>query len=277
MTVSPSSHSNAISVTLLGCGKMGSAMLRMWQEQDLLSHAHVIKPSPLPEIFAHSLNISYSPSYDGNVPINSDVFIIAVKPQMLEDAAAPIVGNLPETCCVVSIAAGKELSSFTNLFGNNHPVVRVMPNTPSAIGKGVSAAIANDATTQKQRKKVGILLEALGDLHWIDDESCMNAVSALSGSGPAYVFYLIEVLSKAGQDIGLPVDLAEKLARQTVIGSSALAEADSDVPACILRENVTSPGGSTLEALKILMDGRLESLFCDALEAARKRGEELSK
>ena len=278
MTISSiTSSSEPISVTLLGCGKMGSAMLRIWQERGVISRAHIIDPSPLPDLFANSPDISYSPAYDKSTPIDSDVFLIAVKPQMLEEAVSPIAPHIPRECCVLSIAAGKEISTLSHLFSDEQPIVRVMPNTPAAIGKGVSAAIANDATSQKQRKNVSTLLKALGPLHWIDDESLINAIAALSGSGPAYVFHLIEVLSKAGCDIGIPTEMADSLARQTVIGSAALAEKDSDIPASVLRENVTSPGGSTLEALKILMDGRLESLFCDALEAARKRGEELNK
>lgn len=269
--------SSPVSVTLLGCGKMGSSMLRLWLECDVISHAHIIKPSPLSEIFSSSPKISYGPAYDEKRPIISDMFMIAVKPQMLDEAISPIARHIPPECCVISIAAGKELSTLSNHFGNEQPIVRVMPNTPSAIGKGVSAAIANKATSQKQCEDVETLLGALGAFYWIGDEPLMNAISALSGSGPAYVFYMIEVLSKAGRSIGIPKKLSEDLARQTVIGSAALAERDGDIPASTLRENVTSPGGSTLEALEILMDGRLETLFCDALEAARKRGEELNQ
>ncbi len=275
MTTSRPSSNRSISITLLGCGKMGSSMLRLWLERGTISHAHVIDPSPMDSSLA-SPYISYSPAHEKGVMIDSDIFIIAVKPQILEKAVSPIVPYVTQDCCIVSIAAGKELSILSGLFGDKHPIVRVMPNTPAAIGKGVSAAIANENTTEEHREKVGLLLEALGDLHWISDETLMNAISALSGSGPAYVFYLIEVLSKAGCDIGLPADLAETLARQTVIGSAALAEKDCDIPASVLRENVTSPGGSTMEAMKVLMNGQLESLFSSALEAARKRGEELN-
>ncbi len=265
-----------ISVTLLGCGKMGSAMLRLWLDNSIISHANIIKPSPLSEPFASAPNISYSSTHDDAHPIDSDIFMIAVKPQMFDKAIPRIARHLSPKCCVLSIAAGKELSTFSNYFSDEQSIVRVMPNTPSAIGKGVSAAIANEVTSQKQRGNVDTLLRALGSLYWIDDEPLMNAIAALSGSGPAYVFYMIEVLSKAGRSIGIPDDLSEALARQTVIGSAALAERDSGIPASTLRKNVTSPGGSTLEALKILMDGRLENLFGDALEAARKRGEELN-
>jgi pyrroline-5-carboxylate reductase len=255
---------------------MGSSMLRLWIERGIISHAHIIKPSTLSEPFASYPNISYSATYDKKEPITSDIFMIAVKPQMLDKAMSPIAQYIPSECCVLSIAAGKEISTLSNYFSGKQPIVRIMPNTPSAIGKGVSAAIANEAISPKQREDVNTLLRVLGPLYWIDDEPLMNAIAALSGSGPAYVFYMIEVLSKAGRSIGIPEDISNALARQTVIGSAALAERDCDISTSTLRENVTSPGGSTLEALKILMDGRLESLFCDALYAAKKRGEELN-
>ncbi len=277
MTLSDGTPSiKPVSITLLGCGKMGSAMLRMWQDRGALSHVHVIKPSPLPEPFATAQNISYSPAFDESMVMNSDIFMIAVKPQMLERAIFSVAKHIPERCCILSILAGKELSTLLDFFNNKQPIVRIMPNTPSSIGKGVSAAVANESVTLDQRRKVELLLGVLGSLYWVKDENLMNAIAALSGSGPAYVFYLIEVLSKAGRNIGIPANLAEALARQTVIGSAALAEKDGHIPASTLREDVTSPGGSTAEALRILMDGKLESIFCDALKAAKNRGEELN-
>ncbi len=265
-----------ISITLLGCGKMGSAMLRLWLEQNLVSHAHVIKPSPLSEPFASAPNVSHSSGHDGKTPIDSDVFMIAVKPQMINEAISPVVPYISKESCILSVAAGKELDTLSSYFGGRQPIIRAMPNTPSAVGKGVSAAISNNVVSNEQHEKIDQLLKALGALYWIEDEPLMNAIAALSGSGPAYVYYMIEVLSKAGCSIGIPEQMSIDLARQTVVGSAALAERDSNIPASILRENVTSPGGSTLEALKILMDGRLEKIFDCALEAAKKRGEELN-
>lgn len=275
---SSSSSCEKISLTLLGCGQMGSAMLRLWMERDLLSDIHVIDPAPLPPFFANSPLIRYTSSYEdkGGASIDSDVFMIAVKPQILEDALTPVLPYIPEACCVISIAAGKELATLSSLLGETHPVVRVMPNTPCSIGKGASASIANSAVSSLQHQRIDCLLQALGSLYWVKDESLMNKIAALSGSGPAYIFYLIEVLSKAGESLGISKDIAGALARQTVIGSAALAEKNEDVPASVLRKNVTSPGGSTQEALNILMDGRLESLFCDALYSAKKRGDELN-
>jgi len=266
-----------ISITLLGCGKMGSAMLRLWLEQNLVSHAHIFKPSPLSESFASAPNISYSSAHDGETLIDSDVFMIAVKPQMIDEIVSAIALHISKNCCVLSVAAGKEIKTLSNFFDNEQPIVRSIPNTPSAVGKGVSAAIANKHVSEEQLEKIDRLLGALGDLHWIKDEPLMNAIAALSGSGPAYIFYVIEVLSKAGCSIGIPKELSSALARQTVIGSAALAERDRNIPASVLRENVTSPGGSTLEALKILMDGRLEEIYKDALEAAKRRGKELNQ
>ncbi len=267
---------NKISITLLGCGKMGSAMLRLWLERDVVSKVHIIKPSPLPDIFANNPIVKYSQSYKGISEIDSDVFMIAVKPQMLEEAVTPIAPLVSEKCCILSAAAGKTISTLSKLFDNNQPIVRAMPNTPAAVGQGVSAAIQNSSVSTNQHNNVDTLLTAIGSLYWVDDEPLINAIAALSGSGPAYVFYLIEVLSKAGERLGIPKIISAEMARQTVIGSAALANKDSSIPASILRENVTSPGGSTQKALNILMDGRMEELFCGALEAARKRGEELN-
>ncbi len=267
---------NPVSVTLLGCGKMGSSMLHLWLDCEAISQAHVIDPSPLPKRFKDNSSVTYSSSCDPSSPITSDLLILAVKPQILDEALAPIKQHISPECCVLSIVAGKDIDTLSSYFDKKQPIMRVMPNTPASIGQGASVAIANKMVSSQRRQQVSALLEYLGSLHWIEDETLMNAVTALSGSGPAYVFYLIEVLSKAGCNIGLPQNIAEDLARQTVIGSAALAGKDNDIPAATLRQNVTSSGGTTQAALDILMDGRLESLFHDALKAARIRSKELN-
>ena len=151
-----------------------------------------------------------------------------------------------------------------------------MPNTPAAVGKGITVAVPNALTSEKQTAQAHALLKAGGDVEWLDTEDLMDAVTALSGSGPAYVFHLIEVLEQTGNKLGLSAELSSTLARQTIIGSAALASEDSGTDAGTLRKNVTSPGGTTEAALKILMDGRLEKLYEEALTAARDRGQELS-
>ena len=153
-----------------------------------------------------------------------------------------------------------------------------MPNTPAAIGEGVTVAVANSHVTEEQKRQADALLRATGEVRWIENEAKMDAVTALSGSGPAYVFLLIETLAKAGENQGLPAEMAMRLARQTVIGSAALAERDAAIPAATLRQNVTSPGGTTAAALKVLMDsGEMQALFDRALDAATRRSRELSK
>ncbi|MFP4313954.1 MAG: pyrroline-5-carboxylate reductase dimerization domain-containing protein, partial [Alphaproteobacteria bacterium] len=145
-----------------------------------------------------------------------------------------------------------------------------------AIGKGITVAVPNALTKENDVANAHALLMAGGDVEWLDDEDLMDAVTALSGSGPAYIFHLIEILARTGEKLGLETELAIKLARQTVIGSAALAESEPDIPAAQLRENVTSPGGTTEAALKVLMDGRLENIFEEALKAAHKRGQDLN-
>lgn len=267
--------SNAISATILGCGKMGSAMLSLWLEKSVLSHATVIDPSILPEPFMKTPKVTHKPTFDGTL-IDTDILILAVKPQILGLATEALKDHISEKCLVLSIAAGKSLASIEAIFGSKQPIIRVMPNTPAAIGQGASVAFANPNASDQQKSSANALLESLGTLHWIEDETLMNAVTALSGSGPAYIFYLIETLSKAGEEIGLAPEMASELARQTVIGSAALAKSEESTPASKLRENVTSPGGTTQAALNVLMDGNLQEIYINALKSAQKRGEELN-
>lgn len=267
--------SDAISATILGCGKMGSAMLSLWLEKSVLSHATVIAPSILPEPFMKSHKVTHRPTFDGTL-IDTDILILAVKPQILDLATEALKNHVLDKCLVLSIAAGKSLASIEAIFGSKQPIIRVMPNTPAAIGQGASVAIANSNASDQQKLSTNTLLESLGTLHWIEDETLMNAVTALSGSGPAYIFYLIETLSKAGEEIGLAPEMASELARQTVIGSAALAKSEECTPASKLRENVTSPGGTTQAALNVLMDGNLQEIYINALKSAQKRGEELN-
>lgn len=257
-------------ITLIGCGKMGGAMLRGWRAAAIARKIFVIEPNGLPDEFHNQPDIYLTDSIS-----ECDAVILAVKPQIINDICQSICPHA--ATLVLSIAAGQKLDNFKHHFGAAQPVIRAMPNTPAAIGQGISVAVASRNVSPNQKALAQSLLSAIGRVEWISDESLMDAVTALSGSGPAYVFYLIEVLARAGAASGLPPDFAMTLARQTVIGSAALAAAEPGTPASTLRKNVTSPGGTTEAALNVLMqDHALEELFTLALQAASRRSRELS-
>lgn len=270
------SQSSPYRIMLVGCGKMGSAMLKAWLTANIVSEALVIDPCGLPEIFKNDPRVQHHEDASQGVTNQPDAVILATKPQTLRQAAEDISGSIKQDCLILSIAAGQSLETLQNLFSKGQPIVRTMPNTPAAIGKGMSVAIANPQVRTAQEEIVSHLLGATGQLEWIKNEDLMDAVTALSGSGPAYIFMLIEVLAKAGEKLDLPKDIAMKLARQTIIGSAALAEVEKDTPASTLRENVTSPGGTTAAALEILMNGELQEIYNKALAKARSRAEELN-
>ena len=263
------------SATLIGCGKMGGAMMASWLKNDLFSRVNVVDPSPLPVHLSDDQRVYYYPSYQGGIP-TSDILILAVKPQILKEASQKIANDINDETVLLSIAAGQRLATLESIFGSDQPIIRTMPNTPAAIGKGVSVSVANTHVSSKQKVIADTLLRASGEHKWIEDEGLMDAVTALSGSGPAYVFHFIEALADAGEKLGLDADLAMSLARQTVIGSAALAEYDGDVSADTLRKNVTSPGGTTQAALEVIMDGRFQDILDEALSAANKRSKELN-
>lgn len=271
----------AMNIALIGCGKMGTAMARGWISAGIAKHIYVLDPAGLPReleglspdrlaCFKHAADFVKSAA-------RADVFVIAVKPQVMEPVCASIAAAVPPGALVLSIAAGQTIAGFERRFGASQPVVRAMPNTPAAIGKGITVAVANMYVSAEQKEKAGEILKSMGAVEWVSDEGLLDAVTALSGSGPAYVFLLIEVMAEAGRKAGLPADLAMKLARQTVIGSAALAEKEHAMPASTLRQNVTSPGGTTEAALRILSGGPMQRLFDDAIAAATARGKELGK
>lgn len=279
---------NSSKALLAGCGKMGGSLLRRWLSDSRFSHITVIEPFGLPAEFQNHPSITHltspnrgedneagaqasSRSRWGGSP---DIIILAVKPQNMAElctALKPYISG----ALILSIAAGTPLSFFETQFGPQTPIIRTMPNTPAAIGKGATVAVANAACTAAHKALADSALSGTGLVEWITDETLMNAVTALSGSGPAYVFHLIEALEKAGTDIGLPPALAAGLARQTVIGSAALAAESPDITPATLRQNVTSPGGTTEAALKVLMNGEFQDILTSALQAAKRRGEEL--
>ncbi len=260
-------------IALAGAGKMGGAMLTGWLAQGLdPKRVVVIEPHPSAEIGALAAEgIQLNPTATGTV----DTLVVAVKPQMFREAGPglkPFVG--PDTL-VVSIMAGTTIAALEQVCGGM--VVRAMPNTPAAIGRGITVAVAAKSVSAAQRTTADALLRATGAVEWVDDEGLMDAVTAVSGSGPAYVFLLAEELARAGVEAGLPAELATRLARETVAGSGELLHR-SEQDSASLRQNVTSPGGTTAAALEVLMgkDG-LQPLMIRAIAAATQRSKELAK
>jgi pyrroline-5-carboxylate reductase len=252
---------------------MGGAMLTGWLAGGLdPKRVVVIEPAPSAEISALAARgTRLNPKHVDTL----ETLVIAVKPQSFQDAVPmlkPLVG--PATL-VVSIMAGTTITSLQTACGG--AVVRAMPNTPAAIGRGITVAVPAKNVGAAQRDTADALLRAIGRVEWVDDETLMDAVTAVSGSGPAYVFLLAEELAKAGAAAGLPQELATKLARETVAGSGELLHR-SDVDVAILRQNVTSPGGTTAAALSVLMgNGGLQQLMTRAIAAATRRSKELAK
>lgn len=206
----------------------------------------------------------------------SDVLVLAVKPQVMAEVTRPLSSVVEKRRpLVVSIAAGVPVSALTGWLGPHTALVRVMPNTPALIGEGASALFANEHVTENQRELAETLLGAVGDTMWVDDEDYMHAVTAVSGSGPAYFFYLLEALIAAGRKAGLPEELARELVLKTGQGATAMALGSSEPPA-ELRQRVTSPGGTTERALEILDEGRLMNLVEKAVLGATERSRELS-
>lgn len=265
------------SLVLVGAGKMGAAMLDGWLKAGLdpvdvtIVDSH---PSPDIERLAAERGIALHRQPDDIAP--PDVLVLAIKPQGLPEAApslAPLV--VPHTM-VLSVLAGKTVSDLARYFSTTHAIVRAMPNLPASIGRGITGVVASAHVSPAQRATATTLLAGSGAVEWLDDEGLIDALSAVSGSGPAYVFYLVEVLAEAGVAAGLPADLALRLARATVTGAGALLDA-SPLPANELREAVTSKGGTTAAALSVLSgeDG-ISPIFTRAIAAAKRRAEELA-
>jgi pyrroline-5-carboxylate reductase len=266
-------------LVLVGCGKMGSALLRGWLTHGLAAaEVFVVEPDAAMREGARARHGVAAVAEADGLPsdLRPRALVFAIKPQSMA-AALPAYRTLAATgAAVLSIAAGTIIARFVAAFGEATPVVRAMPNTPAAIGQGVTALYANAYVDAAQKQLCEALMAAVGAVHWIDDEDQMHAITAMSGGGPAYVFLLIETLAKAGVACGLPPDLAWPLARGTVAGSGGLA-AQSEEPVEVLRRNVTSPGGTTQAALEVLMakDG-IGELFERAIAAATRRSRELA-
>jgi pyrroline-5-carboxylate reductase len=262
-------------IVLAGAGKMGGAMLSGWLAQGLdATRVAVIEPYPSDEIkalLAKGVQLNPALSDIGSVA----ALVVALKPQTFREAGPQLRPFVGSSTLVVSIMAGITIAALTEACGGS--VVRAMPNTPAAIGRGITVAVADQNVSAAQRGTADALLHSIGSVEWTSDETLMDAVTAVSGSGPAYVFLLAEELARAGVEAGLPPELATKLARETVAGSGELLRR-SDLDSATLRQNVSSPGGTTVAALEVLMgEGGMQSLLTRAVAAATKRSRELAK
>lgn len=260
-------------LVLLGCGKMGSAMLEGWLKQGVPPAAiWVLEPHPSDWLKSTGVHLNVG------LPAAPAIVLLAVKPQMM-GAALPQVTALGNGATVfLSIAAGTTIASFESTFGARTPIIRAMPNTPAAVGRGITAITGNAHASDPDLALAEALLAAVGQVVRLEGEHQMDAVTAVSGSGPAYVFHLIEALAQAGEAEGLPAALAMQLARATVCGAGELAHQATE-SAAQLRINVTSPGGTTAAALAVLMEPEtgLPPLMARAVKAAADRGRELGK
>jgi pyrroline-5-carboxylate reductase len=262
-----------------GAGKMGGALLEGLIARGLPADQIVIQdPAPPPEIaqFLQQHGIRTEATVASLAPPPS-LILVAVKPQLMDQVFAPLAKLAGPKTVVLSIAAGKTLASFEHHLMPGIAVIRAMPNTPAQVGRGVTACVANTVTTAEQKATASQMLSAVGEVVWLEREDDMDAVTAVSGSGPAYVFLVAECLAEAGRKAGLSPDLAQSLARATVAGAGELLHR-SDLDAATLRQNVTSPGGTTAAALAVLMgQPGLQDLMTDAVAAAVRRSRELSK
>jgi pyrroline-5-carboxylate reductase len=264
----------SMSALLVGCGKMGQALLAGWLEDKIFDDITVIEPGAIPDCFKEDERIVFIKDV-AQIDFQPTVVVFAVKPQIIKNILQSYRGF--ENAVFVSIAAGTSIKTLKEGLGETATIIRAMPNTPSSIGKGITVLYSEPDTAPDQKKLASRVLRAGGLIEWVDDEELMHAVTALSGSGPAYVFYLIESMAKAGEEAGLEAGFAMKLARQTVIGSAALAEQDDTISAEKLRIAVTSPGGTTEAALSILMDDEdgLLDLMTRSIQKGQKRSVDL--
>lgn len=266
------------SVALLGAGKMGGALLEGWLKLGLPATSAVVLDPHISAEAAAALAAKgalVNPPLDAMAPPR--VLLLAIKPQVAPDVLPQVARIVGGKTLVVSVMAGRTIAFMEAIFPKGTAIVRSIPNTPAAIGRGVSVAVANGAAGPEDRALASALLGAVGIVDWVEDEDLMDAATAVSGSGPAYAFLLAEVMAQAGAAAGLPADLAARIARATVAGAGALMD-QSDLSAATLRENVTSPGGTTAAALSVLMDEAhgFRTLMTEAVAAATRRGKELA-
>jgi pyrroline-5-carboxylate reductase len=262
---------------LVGAGKMGGALLEGWLRQGLDPASVFIQdPAPAPEVVKLARDHAIAANTAPDLPSAPSVIVIAVKPDLVAKLLPELEPMIGARSVVLSIAAGRTLTSLSLPLPQGTAIVRAMPNTAAAIGRSMTVACANEGVASEQKHECTALLEAVGEVLWVDDESLLDAVTAMSGSGPAYVFLLAECLAEAGRAAGLDAELAGRLARATVEGAGELLHR-SDLSPAELREKVTSPKGTTAAALDVLMgkDG-VQDLLTRAVAAAAKRSRELS-
>lgn len=269
---------NVEPILLIGAGRMGGALLKGWVAKDL-GPVIVVEPTPSPALraLARKHRIAVFSGIGPLTSLNVRAAVIALKPQILKTQAAMLAPVAASGALMLSIAAGTTVAGLKKAWNPRARIVRAMPNTPGAIGRGITALFAGKGTGPKDRALAERLLAPLGDTVWVAREDDIDAVTAVSGSGPAYVFLMVEALADAAMAEGLPRPVAERLARATIAGAGALLDADPSAPAD-LRRAVTSPGGTTEAALKVLMaKAGLGALMRKAVTAARKRARELGR
>lgn len=266
-------------ILLVGGGKMGGAMLEGWLARGVAGNfVAVIEPdSARATAIATVQKVAvHADAQEVDARFEPAVVVLAVKPQIMDSVVSSYRRFARPGCVFLSIAAGKTIAGFERALGADAAIVRSMPNTPAAIGRGMTVACANPCVSAAQRDLCDKLLTAVGDVAWIEDEALLDAVTAVSGSGPAYVFLLAESMAEAGVAAGLPRALAERLARATVAGAGELLHRSPE-PANVLRQNVTSPAGTTAAALAVLMGPQgWQAILTKAIAAAAERSRELS-
>lgn len=262
---------------LVGCGKMGTALLRGWLDAGLSPKQFLVQ-EPNADEALKSLGVTLNPTMGADIA--PDIMLLAVKPQIIGDVLPSLADAVSDKTMIISLMAGISIAEMARLLGNNaadSAFVRTMPNTPAAIGEGMTALFADANTNDTQRAAAEALLSAVGKTVWLSEEKQIDAVTAISGSGPAYVFHLVEALQAAATNLALPSDMATDLAMQTVIGAAAMLR-DENADPQQLRVNVTSPGGTTAAALDVLMsENGLGDLMRRATQAAAHRAAELGR
>jgi pyrroline-5-carboxylate reductase len=265
-------------LVLLGAGKMGGAMLEGWLAGGVdAARVAVLEPQPSEALLVLQERYGFRLNPDAASIRDAEVILIAVKPQVMDEVLPPVAPMARAGTLILSVVAGKTIAGIARHFAEGVAIIRTIPNTPAAVGRGITAMAASPEVTPAQVRLAEGLLSAIGEVVTVGDESLIDAATAVSGSGPAYVFYLTECLAAAGEKQGLPPDIAEKLARATVAGAGELMRV-TGTDAAALRQNVTSPKGTTHAALQVLMaDTGLKPLLTEAVAAACARSRELAK
>jgi pyrroline-5-carboxylate reductase len=267
--------SAASPLVLVGAGNMGGAMLNGWLDAGIDPAAIVVidpKPSEAMSARLSAAGVRCESSAPGGV--TAGILMLAVKPQIMDAVLEGLTGLVGPRTVSLSVAAGKTIAYFEERLGG--AIVRTIPNTPAMVGRGITGAVANAAVSTEAKAEVDRLLSVCGPVEWVEDEALIDVITAVSGSGPAYVFYLVECMAEAGRKCGLPADLAMRLARATVTGAGELMHRSPD-GAAQLRQNVTSPNGTTAAALAVLMaENGIQPVFDQALKAAADRSRELA-